>query len=99
MQREMKGGRTSEGTLQRTRQGFTLQEISNDQEFTHAKYRLGRVDRLGCHFGSNNSRWSSSATLAGRGPASGSEVHVSDDSGGSHGEGREICAPQWFDKN
>jgi hypothetical protein len=52
MQREMKGGGTSEITLQRARQGFSLQEISNDHEFTQAKHRFGRMDRCRCHFGS-----------------------------------------------
>src|ERR1700674_5498998 len=92
----MKGGRTSEITLQRTQQGFSLQEISYDKEFTQAKYCLGRIVSLCCHFGPLEPLWGSSASLIGRGKASGSDVHISDDSRGPNGEGREICAPQRF---
>src|SRR4029077_20093861 len=97
--REMKGGRKSESTLQRAQQGFSLQEISYEKEFTQPKYCFGRFFRFYCHIGPIEPLRKSSTILTGRGNASGSEVHVSDDSGGPNGEGREICAPKRFDQD
>jgi hypothetical protein len=47
----MKGGRKSESTLQRTQQRNTLQEISYEQNNTHAKYSMGRIARIRSNLG------------------------------------------------
>src|ERR1700730_18345748 len=95
----MEGGRKSEITLQRTQQSFSLQEISYEKEFTQAKFCLGRIVRLCCHFGSIGPFRGSSSSFIVRDNASGSKVHVSGSSGGPNGEGGEVCASQRFNQD